>query len=114
MKCYKNVLLVTLFSSNVDPLRPMDIFALCGYIANFEHLFRTCLSLTRTLIWVSLYQFPSTHVNPLKKHVRQWAGNLLPHMARVQNKNIFSEFVLRFPLPLGVWEGLRFVILALP
>ena len=31
---------------------------------------------------------------------------------------IFVRFVLvwfcRFPLPLGVWEGLRFVILALP
>ena len=31
---------------------------------------------------------------------------------------IFDRFVLvwicRFPLPLGVWEGLRFVIVALP
>ena len=35
------------------------------------------------------------------------------------NLNVFRTFVVlvwicRFPLPLGVWEGLRFVIVALP
>ena len=32
------------------------------------------------------------------------------------NLSAFRTFVLicRFPLPLGVWEGLRFVIVALP
>ena len=28
--------------------------------------------------------------------------------------NVFPCVICRFPLPLGVWEGLRFVIVALP
>ena len=45
----------------------------------------------------------------------------LPRLGKRANLRAFSTFVrfvlawiCRFPLPLGVWEGLRFVIVALP
>ena len=40
------------------------------------------------------------------------------HVEERANLSAFRTFVIvwicRFPLPLGVWEGLRFVIVALP
>ena len=40
------------------------------------------------------------------------------NLANLSAFRVFVRFVLvwfcRFPLPLGVWEGLRFVIVALP
>ena len=45
----------------------------------------------------------------------------LPRLVKRDNLSVFRMFVqfvlvciCRFPLPLGVWEGLRFVIMALP
>ena len=45
----------------------------------------------------------------------------LPRLGKRANLSAFRTFVrfvlvwiYRFPLPLGVWEGLRFVIVALP
>ena len=45
----------------------------------------------------------------------------LPRLGKRANLSAFRTFVrfvlvwiCRFPLPLGVWEGLRFVIVALP
>ena len=78
---------------------------LCCFVVNSTRRFVVCLSMCHfVLVFFSPFSIAIT--------------SLGEERANLSAFRTFVRFVLvwicRFPLPLGVWEGLRFVIVALP
>ena len=78
---------------------------LCCFVVYSTRLFVVCLSVCHfVLVFFSPFSIAIT--------------SLGEERADISALRTFVRFVLvwicRFPLPLGVWEGLRFVIVALP
>ena len=78
---------------------------LCCFVVYSTRLFVVCLSVCHfVLVFFSPFSIAIT--------------SLGEERADISALRTFVQFVLvwicRFPLPLGVWEGLRFVIVALP
>ena len=78
--------------------------ALCCFVVYSTRRFVLCLTLCLVLVFFSHFSIAIT--------------SLGEERANLSAFRMFVRFVLvwicRFPLPLGVWEGLRFVIVALP
>ena len=80
-------------------------FTLCCFVVYSTRRFVVCLSMCHfVLVYFSPFSIAIT--------------SLGEERANLSAFRTFVRFVLvsicRFPLPLGVWEGLRFVIMALP
>ena len=71
-------------------------------------------STTRFVVCLSICHFVLVFFSPFSIAIT----SLVEERAKLSVFRTFVRFVLvwicRFPLPLGVWEGLRFVIVALP
>ena len=71
-------------------------------------------STRRFVLCLTLYHFVLVFFSPFSIAIT----SLGEEAAKLSAFRTFVRFVLvricRFPLPLGVWEGLRFVIVALP
>ena len=84
---------------------PVLVFTLCCFVVYSTKRFVVCLSMCHfVLVFFSPFSIAIT--------------SLGEERANLSAFRTFVRFVLvwicRFPLPLGVWEGLRFVIVALP
>ena len=81
------------------------ILTLCCFVVYSTRRFVVCLS---------VYHFVLVFFSPFSIAIT----SLREERANLSAFRTFVRFVLvyicRFPLPLGVWEGLRFVIVALP
>ena len=71
-------------------------------------------STRRFVLWLALCYFVLVFISPFSIAITS-PGEKRTNLSAFRT---FVPFVLawfcRFPLPLGVWEGLRFVIVALP
>ena len=71
-------------------------------------------SARRFIVCLTLYHFVLVFFSPFSIAIT-WLGEERTNLSAFR---MFDRFVLvwicRFPLPLGIWEGLRFVIVALP
>ena len=86
-------------------LKPGVSLTLCCFVVYSTRRFVVCLSVCHfVLVFFSPFSIAITSLGEERAN---------PSAFRT-----FARFVLvwicRFPLPLGVWEGLRFVIVALP
>ena len=84
---------------------PVFSLILCCFVVNSTRRFVVCLSMCHfVLVFFSPFSIAIT--------------SLWEERANLSAFRTFVRFVLvwicRFSLPLGVWEGLRFVIVALP
>ena len=83
----------------------IDSFTLCCFVVYSTRRFVVCLT---------MFHFVLVFFSPFSIAIT----SLREERANLSAFSTFVRFVLvwlcRFPLPLGVWEGLRFVILALP
>ena len=84
---------------------PVLVLLLCCFVVYSTRRFVVCLS---------MYHFVLVFFSPFSIAIT----SLGEERANLSAFRTFIRFVLvwicRFPLPLGVWEGLRFVIVALP
>ena len=94
-------------NSDVYPYKRNVSLALCCFVVYSTRRFVVCLSMCH---FVLVFFSPSS--------IAITCTSLGEERANLSAFRTFVRFVLvwicRFPLPLGVWEGLQFVIVALP
>ena len=87
--------------------------ALCCFVVYSAGRFFVCLSVCR-FVFVFFSPFGIAFVSLGEGWVRGMGGRGAGRGAFRTFVRFVLVWICRFPLPLGVWEGLRFVIVALP
>ena len=92
----------------------LQVFFLCASVVPVLVLLFVVYSTRRFVLCLILCHFVLVFFSPLSIAITWLVGE----RSNLSAFRTFVRFVLvwicRFPLPLGVWEGLRFVIVALP
>ena len=91
--------------NNRSVVGPGVSLTLCCFVVYFTRRFVVCLSVCHfVLVFFSPFSIAITSLGEER-------ANLSAFRTFVR---VVLVWICRFPLPLGVWEGLRFVIVALP